>query len=560
MDHQNEQNLISVIIGKTQGNPLYFTEILIDQGYFFNLVPLKKIKKAIKKSKILVIYGPITISRKIEKKITKFVENGGSLIIFGEVKGLEDILGCNYIPLGMHPYPIGGTLHNSIGEGYLQFDENNNTDNPMKQSINNIINRELSTDYFPLHGFGCLPVELEDAIVIATYIPNSKPDRKYPAITVKKCGKGISISFNPDVAKTVRHIQEGIYIDKDGIPPADGRAPIDDGILKCEDGLVLDWLKDRRTISKHKIDAFLVPVADIWKTLVAKMIDFAADHANAEIERIMHWPNGADFVMMISHDTDGNNEKLARGFLNEINSLDIKTTWCLIPPGYSSKLCEEIESFGHELAFHFDTQSYQIPNMFSFEVLKEQIEETLENTTLKQFYSNKNHYTRWEGRIEFFIWLEELGFKVDQSKGPSKCGTLGFPFGTAHPWLPMDKEGRIIECLEIGFQSQDLGLQGPKDTGKDIVDSVKKIRGVCHFIFHPAHFSNLDVRQELRNLVHYAKEQGAQFMRSIDIGEWYFARRKYIQTNKNCAIDQVTLNKMILEKRNCVKNCWEKII
>jgi hypothetical protein len=183
---------------------------------------------------------------------------------------------------------------------------------------------------------------------------------------------------------------------------------------------------------------------------------------------------------------------------------------------------------GHELAFHFDAQSFNLPEIFSFETFKEQVDETKVHSKIMEFYTNKNHYTRWERKTDFFEWCVRLGFKLDESKGPSKCGTQGFPFGTCHPWRAVDKNGQIIDCLELCFQSQDIGLQGPEDTGEQLFEACKAVHGVCHFIFHPAHVENQIVQKHFTELVTYAKAQGGRFLTAREIGEWVRTRLQWI--------------------------------
>jgi hypothetical protein len=563
---------IGVIIPEQFGNPLYFTEILKQLGFFMEIVDPKKIQNGIANTssfKVLAICGPMMIQGEDMKVIKEWVQKGGGLLTVGNVMGLEDVLGVNFIPNteGRFPFPVGGVKNNSLGEGYLYpcFS------NPVVAELFST----LKSIYFPLHGFGCVPEEIDDAEIYAEYKPmtDSNTDSKaktktvFPAITVKRLGKGIALSIAVDFVLTIRHIQEGDYVYQDGIPPADGMAPIDDGILKCEDGMVLDWGMDRRPISpKYQIPAFIVPIVDIWKDLMVKCLEKISSVINFPLERVKYWPKGAEFVMLISHDTDGNDEKLAQGFLKSVTDMGIHTTWCLQHPGYSKQLCNSIVSAGHELAFHYDAETKakngyeaKTSKLFSFETLSEQVKKTLKHTNLSslpqsKFYSNKNHYTRWEGQIDFFLWLERLGITVDQSKGPSKCGTTGFPFGSAHPWQPMNEKGELIHCLEISFQCQDLGLQGPEDIGEDILEAVRSVHGVCHFIFHPAHFPKANVQENFHKLVEMAKERGALFLRSIDIGTWYFNRLKFIESN-----GKKELNDVRIEHFNPKMNKWENI-
>ncbi|MFX0098742.1 MAG: hypothetical protein ACFFCS_04115, partial [Candidatus Hodarchaeota archaeon] len=187
---------------------------------------------------------------------------------------------------------------------------------------------------------------------------------------------------------------------------------------------------------------------------------------------------------------------------------------------------------------------------FSYEMLYEQYQLVKNNTGVESFYSNKNHYTRWEGRTNFFEWCELLGIKVDQSKGPSKCGTTGFPFGSAHPWQAMDADGHLIDCLEISFQCQDLGLQGPSDIGPELLEAVKNVNGVAHLIFHPAHSAKPEVNKLMCEFINKAKEMGALFMTSKEIGEWVFNKKIFVENGTG------KINGAVIQARDTTNNKW----
>jgi hypothetical protein len=547
---------IGLVHQKLKGNPLYLANLIAYEGFFVQFITLDQLGKASNWPEFLIFIDDLQISSEICKRCKEHLEAGKAILAIGLVKGIEQLTGVLYRSPNAFPFPIGGFKSMSVGEGYLQYN-------------NSEILAPFRPLYFPLHGFGCLPVQLQTAKSLATYrvttpaVPSygnsqilSDDDREdfWPAITENHVGKGVCAYIGLDLVKTIRHIQEGRYIETDGIPPADGMSPIDDGILKCEDGCVLDWNKDRRLISPiYQVPAFLIPITDLWRQILRRTIEYCADCCNIAIQRIDYWPDGVEFIGLISHDTDGNDEVKAVEMLERVNRFGIQTTWCLISPGFSSELCQRILNSGHELAFHFDAQSFSLPDIFSFETLQMQLEETAEHTGITSFYSNKNHYTRWERKTDFFEWCEKVGLKIDQSKGPSKCGTQGFPFGTAHPWRAMNSEGEFINCYEVGFVSQDLGFQGPIDTGEELLEACRSVQGVCHLIFHPAHVRDRKVESAFGNFIESAKKKGARFMRSDEIGKWVDLRKKNIEN-----LEWTDNSGLILLTRNCSNHAWEK--
>ena len=136
---------------------------------------------------------------------------------------------------------------------------------------------------------------------------------------------------------------------------------------------------------------------------------------------------------------------------------------------------------------------------------------------LRHVTTNENHYTRWEGRLDFFRWCEEIGIQTDQTRGMSKKGTIGFPLGGSQPYFPLDDEAaspRLLNVLEVNLLTQDLAVVCPGEYGRPLVDSVMRHHGVAHFLFHPNHILKRPVADVLAGLVEYGRSVGLEWWTS----------------------------------------------
>jgi hypothetical protein len=143
----------------------------------------------------------------------------------------------------------------------------------------------------------------------------------------------------------------------------------------------------------------------------------------------------------------------------------------------------------------------------------------------RKLVTNKNHYLRWEGDMEFYGWLEAHGVEVDQSKGPSKVGEAGFNFGTSHAYFPVHFDGKRSTVLEIPTLSQDLSVFAPAILGIALLEGAVRHHGIAHFLFHPSHFDKPATAPAMETIVAEGKKRGLEWWTAEQINSWERARR-----------------------------------
>jgi hypothetical protein len=348
-----------------------------------------------------------------------------------------------------------------------------------------------------------------------------------PALQQFRVGSGSIDRWSIDLPGTVVGLQQGTApVFDDGVPAPDGSAAVDEGIWKADDRIELDWTHDRCQ-TEDGFPYFAHPYADLWRESIVAHILRRMALKGKLMPFIDYWPEGISKVAMISHDSDRNWDEDAFATLDILKECGIQSTWCMMKPGYSASIHPLIKEAGHELALHFNANVNEGGSWTEADFKRQA--EWLHNTIEPAVTSNKNHFTRIEGWGELFEWCEACGIESDQTRGPSKKGNVGFPFGTCQPYFPIawsNDRNRLYDVLEIGFLTQDI----PQFTGCGVIvpflDEVEKVRGVAHFLFHQGRIQRFaEVRDALRQVVREALDKGFTFWTGKQINDWERARR-----------------------------------
>ena len=491
---------------RTVTYPRYIHEILRHAGLCYAEIGLESLGDHLPDLRILLTVGDALISDALAEQLRTWVEEGGRWIAVGGNAGQHALFGVVVEPPA---YVSFGGGAGTLGEGYLA------------PQVEHPAFAHLA---FPLHYFNGLPMQATDATILAAVLDAHQRTTPRAAMTEKQVGNGSCLLIAADIPGTVVHIQQGRGVMRDGISAPDGTAPVADEVLKSSDGAVLDWLFDREPVPDVPgLMAFLHPIADQWRELLLRALFTQAVAAGVRLPLLWLYPDNLPGLGHISHDTDGNELALGERLLEVVNEAEIHTTWCVIMPGYNREFIARVAADGHELAMHYDAISDGCP--WSHELFHQQWEGLVDLFGLEPV-SNKNHYLRWQGDVEFFHWCVEHCIQFDQTKGASKTGEAGFNFGTCQPYFPVDFAGNMIDVLELPTPTQDLEIFAPVALLQPLLSAAVRHHGILHLLFHPAHIAKPGVADALFTAVRDAKAAGFAWWTAAQINAWERARRQ----------------------------------
>jgi peptidoglycan/xylan/chitin deacetylase (PgdA/CDA1 family) len=505
--------------------------------------------KELRRSETDVVLVLLTAeSKESAAGLLAFAEQGGTVIAYGGVRSLAAMLGCAVRrPLGVGYAAVpaveaGGCAASAVAPAGVPMARGAANDDAAVAEDNSETSPTASAISYaravPLRFFAAEPWATGGATVpheacgeLRQLMPDGEPAGAL--LDRFRVGAGRIDRFAVPIGETIVHMQQGTGpVVEDGIPAPDGTGQVNDGILKADDRCPFDWEYDRRE-TETGAKYFAWPQADLWREVLIGHLLKAAGAMGLTVPFLDYWPDGTEHVAMISHDSDHNQDEQALAALDILQETGVRSTWCMLEPGYSPPIYDKVKAAGHELAFHYNALEPQ-GGRWGGDEFRRQLEWLRSAAGIEQVTSNKNHYTRFEGWGELFAWCEQNGIAVDQTRGSSKPGNVGFLFGTCHPFRPIsrfDERNRLYNAWELIFltQDMDLGVWADSSIMAPFLEEVAKVGGVAHFLFHQTHLhSKPMVRDAFRKVVREARERGFEFWTCAEIYAWHAARRETV--------------------------------
>ncbi|MGG1554367.1 hypothetical protein [Paenibacillus ferrarius] len=457
----------------------------------------------------IVIAACVAENGRTAERLWSYAEQGGTVIAYGGVNSMAASLG--YIQTG------------EAGVGYAELA-------PTREGQPAALRYLSAVPWVPAGDSD--PATVSAAYAASGVLRQRRPDGAElgPALQAFTIGQGSLQRWAVNIPLSIVLMQQGTGpVLDDGVPAADGSANVNEDILKADDRIALDWQIDR-VETETGIPFFPWPYADYWREALIRHVMACALAKGLTLPFTGYWPEGVKHVAMVSHDSDGNEDAHALTALKLLEECGLRTTWCMLEPGYSADVYVQAKQAGHELAFHYNALEKD-GGAWSEAAFARQLGWLKRTIGTDRVATNKNHYTRVEGWGELFRWLEVSGIPSDQTRGPSKKGNVGFLFGTCHPYFPIalfDEQNRLYDVVEIGFLTQDLDLGHLADRTviRPFLEQVREVDGVAHFLFHQVHIhTREEVRDVFRVLVAEARGMGFTFWLSQEIQDWTRARR-----------------------------------
>lgn len=443
---------------------------------------------------VLVLCGYGKLSPGDAEGVSEFVKKGGSVVCSGSAWGLEQLLGIH--PESKH---VSNALAHPTGEDRLWPSGTESV-----RFLGGEAHRASSCETVANCG-------------------------DWVAISKRKIGKAVAVYVAPHVGQTLRLMQSGKSVECDSIGPSDDSAILDNGILRAEDGTVLDFERDRKTVEGCDTPFFAYAHADAVREMLVRAILFAVDQRGLSVPLVWHWPHNARGTAMLTLDCEEFEREPVNQWHRMLAMFGTPAAWIVGLPGFPLDVYRAMKGWDHELGLLFLTDD-QIG--WHEEKLKIQFTAMTRLTAHPSLVSARPQNGRWKGWHTFYELCELAGARVSVSKGGRQPGTSGFLFGTSHPFFPARRDGSPCLVTEIPYTTFSPGTVTPVSVAEDILLQTAHRYGCYHIACPVQAISTPEVASAFRRLLSLCKQQRLTFTLPDQVHKFERGRRQVRITQK----------------------------
>lgn len=435
---------------------------------------------------VLLLCGYGELSATHRDAIHEWVGDGGSLVCSGGTWGLEETLGVQ--PNGMHASSA--------------------------QLRSNKKDRLWPPAAVPARFFGgtlCKPAGCE---TVATA-------NGLTAVSRHRVHRGAALFVGPHIGQTLTLMQMGRSVESDAIGPSDGSARLDDGVLRAEDATHLDFDQDRTTI-EGCAPFFGQPHADVVRECWIRAVLNACDLAGVSVPMLWMWPRHAAAVATLSFDCELFDTDSVFRVYRTLAMFGCAASWVVKAPGFSLNAFRAIRAWDHEVALLFDTDDAA---GWHEERLKIQLTAMRRASARPQILAFRPVDGKWRGLTRAYELAEAAGARLCMGRGGRQPGTMGFLFGTCHPYFPMRRDGSSFYVAELPTTLVEPGEITKDPVCDALLEQTLARHGCLHMVTRPESFDNPTIFASVRRLLSLCKQNRLEFMLPEEIFHFEKARR-----------------------------------
>ncbi|MFN8220516.1 MAG: hypothetical protein U0S12_10370 [Fimbriimonadales bacterium] len=345
----------------------------------------------------------------------------------------------------------------------------------------------------------------------------------FPAALRRPYDKGQILYVAPHVGQTMALMQLGRSVECDLIGPNEPGTRLDDGILRAEDGIALNFSEDRVSVEGSDTPFFGFPHADALRELWVRAVVEAIESTGLRSLISWPWPNHAPGSAVISLECDQFDFDVLSRLQRTLTMFGCRATLMVAMPGFPADAYRHIRTWGHEVGFLFHTDN---GSGWHEEKLGIQFTALGRLSGIAGINSARPIEGRWRGYTNFYDLCQTAGARLSLSKGGRQPGTQGFAFGTARPFFPLKRDGNPYLVAELPTTVYMPGVV-TTDPASDFILAQTALRNGCyHIVFRPDTIDDPAGNASIRRTLSLAKQQRLEFMTAEEVYRFERARRQ----------------------------------
>ncbi len=462
---------------------------------------------------VLVLFGPGTVTESMNSAVGGWVERGGQLLCVGSTWELQNVL-------GLLPFE-----HMAIGRSHLQ----------------------------PLSGAALFWPEEVGEIAIAggvlaattasEMLAQCGPD--FCGFSHRVLGRGAAYFVAGDLGRTVSLYQQGVGVATAGVGPNDGTVKFGQGPLRAEDGIALDFNRDRSHAEHNQAPYFGTPHTDAFKELVLKWILRATAECGKSAAIAWYWPDNAEGIAMINVECDDFDPDHVFRMKQIMDVSAVPSNWLVPSPGYPLETYRMIRRWDDEVGLLYVPGEH-----WSDAAMRSQYLLIGRSSGTPALLTACIRDGGWEGYNEFYAMSDGAGARLSVAKGGRQPGSAGFAFGTCHPFYPRKRDGSAYLTLELPVTVYDPGHTTPTSTMHAIFRQTAMRHGCANVTMQVRMYQNVHGPISMKQVFLLAKQYRLQwtlpntlilFQRARRHLQWTVDTRGSITLQSDLALNSLTL-------------------